>query len=114
MADEEQKAFAPVTYTSHPIPNYSIGRFQFEKATMTLDNEEDVAEFEKLYATLPMQEKARVQKIDLEAAEGLARQLLDRTTNATQQIDSSVGDRPGNPPKPGASLESLLTKQNGQ
>lgn len=85
------EAMRKVLYSSHPIANYQLGKFQFEKTVLTLEGDEDIGEFEKLYETLPPAEKSRIKKIDVDAAEAFVRKVLDQMPKATQNIDSSVG-----------------------
>lgn len=80
-----------IMYSSHPIANYSIGRFQFTNTVLTLDNEKDQADFQKLHDSLPPAEKNRIKKIDVDAAEQFVKQVLSMQPKATQTIDSSMG-----------------------
>lgn len=80
-----------IMYSSHPISNYSLGRFKFDKTVLTLDNEQDISEFEKLYESLPPAEKNRIKKIDVDAAERFVQGVLAQMPKPTQTIDSSLG-----------------------
>lgn len=75
-------------YSSHPIQNFAIGRFRFEKSVLTLTKQEDADEFEKLLADIPAPDRLMVKELDLQAAETLVK---NREQSATKQFDSSVG-----------------------
>lgn len=76
------------SYTSHPIENFQVGPYVFEKTILTLEAA-DAAKFEKFLESMPPVEKARVRKIDTSAAESLIADL--RTSSTTRDFDSSVG-----------------------
>lgn len=80
-------------YTSHPISNFRVGRFRFDKGLLRLDSD-DASEFEALLKTLPPTESSRVRKLDVEAAERIVRQRMASAPGATKSIDSSIGERP--------------------
>lgn len=98
-------------FTSHPIVNYKVGKFKFEKATLNLYSETDVMDFSKLVASLPAGERQRIKKVDLQAAEAIAKQILESQGKASQAIDSTTGDRAPPPAKPVGSLNATLLKQ---
>lgn len=75
-------------YSSHPVQNYRVGRFHFQKSLLRLDSQ-DAAEFDKLLEKLPPTERNRVQKIDVQAAAALVNARIE--SQATKQFDSSVG-----------------------
>lgn len=82
-----------VSYTSHPMENYAIGRFAFKKGLLTVTGD-DVEIFERLHASLPEMEKHRIKKLDVGAAEAFVRDLLaNQQPAATQVTDSSTGER---------------------
>lgn len=85
-----------VRWSSHPIQRYTVGRFQFEKGLLTLTEEADIEDFQATYDSLPVYEKARLQKIDVAAAERIVQQYLNGSGSATKGIDSSTGDRAPN------------------
>lgn len=105
-AGEESKLQAPETatvtedvdfpfsrqYTSHPISNYGIGRFVFEKGLLTLTSQRDADEFEAILAEQPEIERSRIKLVNLSMAEEISRQF-QRQGGATKQIDSTTGDR---------------------
>jgi len=89
----EPEAPATVSYSSHPIENFSLGSYRFEKGLLTLDSEA-AAEFDKLIESLPPMEQTRIKKLDVAAAEQFVRQLLEnQQAAATQVTDSSTGER---------------------
>lgn len=69
--------FEPVfqqLYTSHPIQRLSLGKFEFESATLKLTSEKDVEEFEALLEQQPQQIRYGVKKIPNQiSAEFIAR-----------------------------------------
>lgn len=81
-------------YSSHPIANFRIGRFKFEKGLLRLDDK-DAADFEKILESLPVTERSRVRKLDVAAAEKIVTDRLEesRRYGATQSIDSTIGER---------------------
>lgn len=95
LADDSEPA---ARYSSHPIANYRLGRFHFDRGLLNLDSD-DAAEFERLYQQLPITEQRRVTKLDVGAAERfLKERAANRTAGATKQFDSSVGERAGATP----------------
>ena len=73
-------------YSSHPIANYRIGRWQFENATLRLKGD-DVSEFEKFREKLPPVERNVVKKLDTDRVNS----IVEARRQATQQFDSSLG-----------------------
>lgn len=92
-----------VQYTSHPIANYKLGRFQFSNGVLSLTKDSDVEEFEKLLNddNLPTIERNRVKKIDLARAEQIVKDRLAAQRQISQVTDSSIGDPHRNTPKVG-------------
>jgi hypothetical protein len=80
-------------YTSHPITNFRVGRFKFDKGQLALDNADEVAEFEKLLDSLPPVEKMKVRKIDIAAAERISAEYRAAQGGPTKNTDSSTGER---------------------
>ncbi len=89
------------TYSSSPVNNYGVGRFQFEKGLLTFKkgDEDDLEEFEKIIngKNFPVVERNRLVKIDVAAAEKLLADLRKSEGGATQAIDSTVGERVNKP-----------------
>lgn len=79
-------------YSSHPIMNFRVGRFQFEKGLLTLTDSEDAETLEKLLKTMPMTESIKVKKLDPEGAARLVLQNRARPA-ATKGFDSATGER---------------------
>jgi hypothetical protein len=79
-------------WSSHPIQNYRVGRFHFEKGLLRL-TAEDNAEFCKLRDSLPPREKHRTKEVDVGRANALLRQQRANEPRVTSQIDSSTGER---------------------
>lgn len=101
------------TFSSHPVQNFRIANFQFEKGVLKFEEglEESLEQFEKLIASLPIAERKRIQKIDVEAAEKLIEKLRAESGGATQKIDSTVGER-ANKPKATGNLGIVLGRGN--
>lgn len=101
------------TFSSHPVQNFRIANFQFEKGVLKFEEglEESLEQFEKLIASLPIAERKRIQKIDVEAAEKLIEKLRAESGGATQKIDSTVGER-ANKPKATGNLGTVLGRGN--
>lgn len=101
------------TFTSHPVQNFRIANFQFEKGVLKFEEgqEESLEKFEKLIASLPIVERKRIQKIDVEAAEKLIEKLRAQAGGATQKIDSTVGER-ANKPQATGNLGAILGRGN--
>jgi len=92
MADQ-----ASVTYTSHPIQRFRMGKFRFEKGMLVLTDSAEIAEFEACLEALPQTERIRIKKIDLAAAEKISEEIRKTVGGATQQTDSTIGDKPTAP-----------------
>ena len=101
------------TFTSHPVQNFRIANYQFEKGVLKFEEgqEESLEKFEKLIAALPIGERNRIQKIDVEAAEKLIEKLRAESGGATQKIDSTVGER-ANKPQATGNLGTVLGRGN--
>lgn len=82
-------------WTSHPVPNYMIGRFKFEKGVLKLNDPADIKEFENYLndKNLPASEKNRIRELDISSAEAISRKFIEEQGGATKAIDSSTGDR---------------------
>lgn len=93
LKQEETPEVKTARYSSHPIENYSVGNYVFEKGLLTLTGDE-IAVFDKLLETLPPQESNRIKKLDVEAADRIVREMLaNQKAAATQVNDSSIGER---------------------
>lgn len=76
-------------YSSHPISRYRVGRFQFEQGTLRLKGD-DVGEFEEIMRNQPPREQARVKKIDVEAANVVARNFAkSQGSSRTRGVDTA-------------------------
>lgn len=84
-------------FSSHPIANFQVGRFKFDKGLLKLDSQ-DAADFEKLLKTLPATESSRISKIDVSAAEKIVKERLASQSTATKNFDSTTGERAGQKP----------------
>lgn len=83
---EPEKAKA--LYSSSPLQNFKVGRFQFNKAVLTLDGADDIAEFKALLAKLPARERNQIKTISVALAESMVRPV---EPSLTRLFDSSVG-----------------------
>lgn len=92
-----------IQYSSHPILKYRIGKFEFENSILTLKNAAEEAEFLEVinHENFPERERHRIKKLDLAAAESISRAARATRSRTTQQIDSSVGERPNEAPRVG-------------
>lgn len=93
-----------IQYSSHPILNYRVGKeFIFENSVLTLEDEEHEKKFLAVinHKNFPPRERVRIKKLDLGAAEKLSLAVRATRGRTTQQIDSSIGERPDNAPKVG-------------
>jgi len=85
---------ATALYTSHPIQNFGIGPFQFEKGILRFTGDEpdglthDV--FENLLDTMPAVDRNAIRKIDQSAAERLIEEHRMTQGGATKQFDSGA------------------------
>lgn len=103
------------TYSSSPINNLSVGRHQFENGILSFKrgDEEDLEEFEKILndKNFPIQERVKIVKIDIGAAERLIADARASQGGATQAIDSTVGER-ATKPKAEGNLGSTAGRGN--
>lgn len=97
-----------IQYSSHPIRNYRVGRFQFDNGLLTLDSDEDNYDFLSIIDSkgFPTRERHLIKLLDMAAAESLSKEY-QRKSGATKAIDSSVGERATEAPKIG--IGDLLT-----
>lgn len=87
-ADEAPQPDDSVTYTSHPIDNFRIGRdWQFSKGVLKLSPEK-AEKFDKVLEDQPASIRGRIRKIDAAAADKLARQFI--SSRRTQGVDTSA------------------------
>lgn len=83
-----------VIYSSHPVKNFSVGPFQFERGILKFTGDESEGrtadDFESLLAQMPAVERLNIRKVDQGLAEEMVRnhQLVG---GATKNFDSSVG-----------------------
>jgi len=75
-------------YTSAPVMNLKVGKFQFTKGVLTLTDPDDIAMFEKLLRGLPPRERNAIRTISIEKAEQMVRPIEPGMTKA---FDSAVG-----------------------
>lgn len=109
--EAETPATPVATFTSNPIAKYKVGPYRFDKATLHLYSKEDVEKFTKLVKALPAGERAKIQKVDLEAANEIAKQIIAQQGKVTQEIDSTIGERQTPPQKPIGSLNAIQLMQ---
>lgn len=84
-----------VRYSSHPIMNYKVGRFEFDNGLLTLRDDKDISEFRKLLEDpkFPRSERNRIKELDLSAAEAQSRLVRSQSPKASKAIGSDTGDR---------------------
>jgi len=88
VASEEQVNRAAALFTSHPIMRLKLGKFQFDRGLLTIEDSEDAAEFKKMLDKLPARDRNQIREISVDAAERLVRPI---EPGVTTQFDSSVG-----------------------
>ena len=76
-----------VAYTSHPITNYKIGDFQFDKGQLFL-TPEDAEKFDELLNSLPPVERVNIRKVDVAAGERFAKAFLE--SRSVRGVDTST------------------------
>lgn len=85
---------AEAIYSSHPIANFQIGAFQFEKGSLKFTGKEPEgrreSDFEKLLETLPAIDRMAVRKVNADKASELAKMHI-ASNQATKGFDSGVG-----------------------
>lgn len=85
-------------YSSHPIANYRVGRFQFENTVLDFNapkyDADDESEFKDILAKMPPIEQNRVKLLDVGLAEEQVRRVLASKALVTQTTDSSHGRDP--------------------
>jgi hypothetical protein len=66
------------TWTSHPIQNYSLGRFDFQQGILNLTESADIEEFEKLlnHPQLPIRDKQLIQEVNVDRANRIASEFV--------------------------------------
>jgi len=88
--DQIQRAVAApqgtVTFSSHPVGAFKVGRFQFTNGQLILTTAE-AQEFESLLERMPPRDRNRVRKIDRQAAEKMAERFL--TTRRVRGVDTA-------------------------
>lgn len=81
-----------VAFTCHPTERLKLGRFEFVKASLKLESEEDVEEFRALLDKQPLFIKQRVRELSVEAANAVAAKFLaGRKVNGIDTTRNSIG-----------------------
>jgi len=78
-------------YSSHPIENFHVAGFQFEKGTLKLTDSDEIERFEKLIESLPPRERSTIRKIDLDGAAAVAKRFNNASTSK-RGIDTTGSD----------------------
>lgn len=88
VAGSEGAVEGQTIYSSHPIPNFALGRFKFDNGVLKLDGE-DLEEFEKLLndKRLPAADRALIRKLDI----GRVDAIVEARRAVQGGFDSSVG-----------------------
>lgn len=81
------------SFTSHPVNNFRLGKYQFTDGVLNFTDSKKLAKFEELLDDLPPAERNRVKKLDLEAAKRISAEFQANQPKATTSTDSSVGER---------------------
>lgn len=109
---QETGAIQGKIYSSHPVSNYQIGRFQFNNSTLTLGNDDDISEFEGLLKTLPLYERNKVRTLSIDAANALAIETGRITKGFDDGSSKAMEKLRASNPKTGG--ENMGTKDSGQ
>lgn len=96
-----------VSFTSHPIANYRVGKkFKFTNGVLTLTKPADIEEFRAILEDLPESERHKIRELNVAAAEKISRKIREEQgTRATKQIDSTTGERAEGPKTGSGRLE---------
>ncbi len=95
-------------FSSHPIVNYRLGEYVFDKGLLKFDNPKSAEKFRKILAAQPIVERNRIKELDVGAAEARVREVLAASPSTTKAIDSSTGDRAPDAAVGRGTLESFL------
>lgn len=80
-AETEAKAAAAesqeVLYSCHPVQNFTIGGFTFERGLLRLTKPADIEAFEALHENLPDGERHRIKRIAVEKAAEIAQGFVE-------------------------------------
>lgn len=94
VADSEESKPQGKIYTSHPIPNYRLGKFKFTNGSLVLETQEEIDSFEKTLEGLPLIEKLKVREINVARAVEIAK--ANRFGKTIQgPMDSTIGGTTG-------------------
>lgn len=81
-----------VTYSSHPIVNYRLGDYQFERSQLTLSPEK-AAEFDEFLKGMPAITQNQITKIDADRAEQLIQaHKVSKLTSGFDTTANSFGN----------------------
>lgn len=87
VESQAEPEVAKKLYTSAPVMSLKLGKFQFTRGVLTLDDPTDIEQFDKLLKTLPPRERNAIRTISVELAEAMVRPIEPGVTRA---FDSSV------------------------
>lgn len=88
---EESPVDTRVTYSSHPVANFAIGKYQFVKGQLKLAPGKEAERFERLLDSLPPYLKRQVVKLDAGAADRLVEGLRSKVVTGLDSTAGSVG-----------------------
>lgn len=95
-----------VTYSSHPIGRFRMGRFRFTDGQLTLRDPKDIEDFEESLKKQDVRTRNQIKKLDSKSAEAIARAHM--RAQATKSIDSTAGGLANQPTEVGKTrLEDL-------
>lgn len=98
-------------FTCHPIQSLKIGKFEFERGSLALE-EAEAKELRKLLASSPIVIRSRVREIDVEKAQEIAASNVEKpaATKGSNSLTASL-KAPSTPTAPvvggGANSEGL-------
>lgn len=93
IAAESAIADDAVIYTSHPVINMNLGKYQFRNGQLRLALEE-VSEFEALVEQQPPQIQHSIKKIDVDAANAKVSELIRNRQTAGIDTTGNMLDAP--------------------
>ena len=91
-APEAPEVDESVYYSCAPLERLKIGRFQFDKGQLKLD-ENDAGQFDALLEKVDARTRSKVKKIDVKAAEAFLRNLKPVATKATDSSSDGAEQR---------------------
>jgi hypothetical protein len=94
-----------VAFTCHPAERLKLGRFEFKKASLKLESEDDVAEFRALLEKQPPFIRTKIRELSVAAADAVAAKFkagqkitgIDTTRNSMGAPQPQAAGNPTDP-----------------